>query len=448
METVHLPPGPKRYFLIGNLKEINRDPLSFFTRCARSYGDVVRFWFGPFPAYMLNHPDLIEQVLVTQYPNFVKSSVYRRGLRILGNGLLTSEGDFWRRQRRLSQPAFHQERVAAYGKVMVAYANRLLDQWQEGEVRDVHQDMMQLTAAIAAKTLLDEDVTTEAEGVQDAIQAVMDFNAQLSNQYFVPGWLPTPSNLRYSRAIKQLDTLIYRIIDQRRSSGKDTGDLLSLLLMVRDETDGTQMTNQQVRDEAMTLFLAGHETTALALTWTWFLLSQHPLIEAKLHEELKTVLSGRSPTVADIPKLRYTEQVVLESMRVYPPLWGLSRAALNDCELGGYPIKAGTTVFLSQWVIHRDPRFFDNPEIFNPDRWADNLKKRLPTFAYFPFGGGPRICIGKAFAQMEAVLLLAAIAQKFHLILPADQKVVPQPSLSLRPKDGMKMLVNYSALLR
>jgi cytochrome P450 len=441
MLTVPLPPGPKSHFLIGNILEINTDPLSFFSQCARSYGNVVRFGFGPNPSYMLNHPDLVEQVLVTQYPNFVKSSVYRRGLRILGNGLLTSEGDFWQRQRRLCQPAFHQERIAAYGQVMVTYANRLLDQCSDGQVRDVHQDMMQLTAAIAAKTLLDEDITTKAEGVQDAIQAVMDFNAQLSNQYFVPAWLPTKSNLRYSKAIKQLDTLIYGIIDQRRSSGKDTGDLLSLLLMVRDETDGTQMTNQQVRDEAMTLFLAGHETTALALTWTWFLLSQHPLVEAKLQEELNTVLSGRTPTVADLPRLRYTEQVVKESMRLYPPLWGMSRVALNNCELGGYQVKAGTTVFLFQWVIHRDSRFFDNPEIFNPDRWADNLQKRLPTFAYFPFGGGPRICIGKAFAQMEAVLLLASIAQKFRLILPPDQNVVPQPSLSLRPKDGLKMLL-------
>ncbi len=239
--------------------------------------------FGLKPAYLLNHPDLVEEVLVTQYRNFVKSSAYRRGLRILGNGLLTSEGDFWQRQRRLCQPAFHQERIAAYGKIMVAYTDRLLDQWQDGEVRDIHQEMMHLTAAIAAKTLLDVDLTGEAQDVEAALQAVMDFNAQLSNQYLVPGWVPTPSNLRYSRAIEQLDTLIYRIIDQRRSSGKDTGDLLSLLLMVRDEDDGTQMTNQQVRDEAMTLFLAGHETTANALTWTCFLLSGHPDVEAKLH---------------------------------------------------------------------------------------------------------------------------------------------------------------------
>jgi cytochrome P450 len=441
MPTAHLPPGPKGHLLFGNLWEINRDPLDFFSRCAREYGDVVRFFFGVKPAYLLNHPDLVEQVLVTQYHNFVKSSAYRRGLRILGNGLLTSEGDFWQRQRRLCQPAFHQERIAAYGKVMVSYTNRLLQQWQEGEVRDVHQEMMHLTAAIAAKTLLDVDLTDEAQDVEAALQAVMDFNAQLSNQYLVPVWVPSPSNLRYSRAIDQLDTLIYRIIDQRRSSGKDTGDLLSLLLMIRDEDDGTQMTNQQVRDEAMTLFLAGHETTANALTWTWFLLSQHPDVEAKLLEELKTVLSGQAPTVTDLPRLRYTERVVLEAMRLYPPVWGISRAALQDCELGGYPISAGTTVFLSQSVIHRDPRFFDNPEVFNPDRWADNLKKRLPTFAYFPFGGGSRICIGKAFAQMEAVLVLATIAQRFRLILQKEQKVALQPSITLRPKYGLKMLL-------
>lgn len=441
MQTVHLPPGPKSHFLIGNLWDINQDPIKFFTQCARSYGDVVRWHFGPFPAYLVNHPDLVEQVLVTQYRNFVKSSVYRRGLRVVGNGLLTSEGDFWQRQRRLCQPAFHHERVVAYGKVMVAIGNRLLDQWQDGEVRDIHQDMMQVTAAIAAKTLLDEDITDDALGIQDALEAVMDFNTQLSNQYLVPGWVPTPSNLRYSRAIKQLDAIVYPIIDQRRASGKDTGDLLSLLLTVRDEDDGTQMTNQQVRDEAMTLFLAGHETTANALTWLWFLLSQHPEVEAKLHSELKTVLSGQPPTVADIPRLRYTEQVVLEALRLYPPVWGMSRTALQECELGGYRIPAGTTVFLSQWVIQRDPRFFDNPDVFNPDRWADNLKKRLPTFAYFPFGGGPRICIGKAFAQMEAVLLLATIAQNFRLILQKDHPVVLQPTLSLRPKYGMKMLL-------
>jgi cytochrome P450 len=356
--------------------------------------------------------------------------------------LLTSEGEFWQRQRRLVQPAFHQERIVAYAQVMVAYANQLLGQWQDGEIRDVHQDMMSLTSQIASKTLFDVDITEETEGVQAALNAVMDFNAQLSNQYLVPGWMPTPSNLRYQRAIQQLDAIIYRIIEQRRASGKDTGDLLSMLLQIRDESDGTQMTNRQVRDEAMTLFLAGHETTANALTWLWFLLSQHPQVEAKLQEELKTVLGSRTPTVADIRQLRYTEGVVLEAMRLYPPVWGMSRVALQDCVLGEYNVKAGTTVFLSQWAMHRDPRFYENPEVFHPDRWADNLLKKLPTFAYFPFGGGQHICIGKAFAMMEAVLLVATIAQKFRLTLQADHPVTPQPSLSLRPKYGMKMLLS------
>ncbi len=442
MVTIHLPPGPKGRFLIGHLPEINRDPLHYTLQCVREYGDVVGWQFGPFPAITLNHPDLVEQVLVTQVRNFVKSSVYRRGLRILGNGLLTSEGEFWQRQRRLVQPAFHQERIAAYAQVMVAYANQLLDQWQDGEIRDVHQDMMSLTSQIASKTLFDVDITEETEGVQAALNAVMDFNAQLSNQYLVPGWMPTPSNLRYQRAIQQLDVIIYRIIEQRRASGKDTGDLLSMLLQIRDESDGTQMTNRQVRDEAMTLFLAGHETTANALTWLWFLLSQHPQVEAKLQQELKTVLGSRTPTVADIRQLRYTEGVVLEAMRLYPPVWGMSRVALQDCVLGEYNVKAGTTVFLSQWAMHRDPRFYENPEVFHPDRWADNLLKKLPTFAYFPFGGGQHICIGKAFAMMEAVLLVATIAQKFRLTLQADHPVTPQPSLSLRPKYGMKMLLS------
>ena len=442
MVTLHRPPGPKGRFLIGHLPEINRDPLHYTLQCVREYGDVVGWQFGPFPAITVNHPDLVEQVLVTHVRNFVKSSVYRRGLRILGNGLLTSEGEFWQRQRRLVQPAFHQERIAAYAQVMVAYANQLLDQWQDGEIRDVHQDMMSLTSQIASKTLFDVDITEETEGVQAALNAVMDFNAQLSNQYLVPGWVPTPSNLRYQRAIQQLDVIIYRIIEQRRASGKDTGDLLSMLLQIRDESDGTQMTNRQVRDEAMTLFLAGHETTANALTWLWFLLSQHPQVEAKLQEELKTVLGSRTPTVADIRQLRYTEGVVLEAMRLYPPVWGMSRVALQDCVLGEYNVKAGTTVFVSQWAMHRDPRFYENPDVFHPDRWADNLLKKLPTFAYFPFGGGQHICIGKAFAMMEAVLLVATIAQKFRLTLQADHPVTPQPSLSLRPKYGMKMLLN------
>lgn len=324
---------------------------------------------------------------------------------------------------------------------MVAYANRLLDSWQDGSIRDLHQDMMSLTSQIVSKALLNIDIAGEISGVQAALNAVMDFNAKLSNQYLLPTWMPTPSNLRYQRAIQQLDAIVYHIIDQRRASSEDKGDLLSLLLQVRDEGDGTQMTNQQVRDEAMTLFLAGHETTANAMTWTWFLLAQHAQVEAKLQEELQTVLGDRTPTVADLRQLRYTEQIVLEAMRLYPPVWGMSRVAKHDCVLGGYNVKAGTTVFMSQWNVHRDSRFFDQPEVFYPERWADNQINRLPRFAYFPFGGGQHICIGKAFAMMEAIVLLATLASKFRLTLQPNHPVVLQPSLTLRPRHGMKMLL-------
>lgn len=440
MSTIKLPPGPQGRLLIGHLPEIRNDPIGFFSNCARQYGDIFRWSFGPLPAYVVNHPSLIEAILITQVHKFAKSSVYRRGLRILGNGLVNSEGTFWQRQRRLVQPGFHQNRIASYSNIMIDYTQRLLEQWQDGEVRDIHQEMMTLALAIVAKALLDVDITDDREGIHAALNVVIHENDQLVNQYLIPNWLPTPSHFRYQQATQQLDAIIYRMIAERRATGNDKGDLLSLLLQVRDE-DGSQMTDQQVRDEAATLLLAGHETTANALTWLWFLLAQHPQTEAKLHEELQTVLGGRLPTLQDIPRLQYTEFVVLESMRLYPPVWGMSRVATETCELGNYSIPVGTTVFMSQWLMHRDPRYFDQPTEFNPDRWRDNLLKHLPPCTYFPFGAGSRICIGKAFAMMEAVLLAATIASQFRLRLVSDWPVVLEPSLTLRPKHGMKMVL-------
>lgn len=439
--TQHFPPGPKGHLIFGHLSEINRAPLDFFTQCAREYGDFVRLRFGPFPVYLLNHPDLVKEVLVTQSPKFIKSSAYRRGLRVLGNGLLTSDGNFWKRQRRLVQPAFHHEVISSCAELMVEYTNQLIGKWQDGEVCDIHHEMMKLTAMIAAKTFFDFDIAGETEGLQDALHTVTDFNARLLNQYLLPTWVPTFGNLSYQRAINQLDTIIYRIIDQRRAGINNKADLLSLLLQLKDEEDGTQMTNKQLRDEVMTLFLAGHATTANALTWMWLLLSQHPNVVEKLQQELKTVLNGQTPTFADFPKLRYATQIIQESMRLYPPVWGISREVLQDCEIGGYHLRAGATVFLNQWVIQRDSRFFDNPEKFDPDRWTDKQLDRLTNYAYFPFGGGQRLCIGKDFAMMETVLLLATIASKFRLILQSDHPVVLHASLSLRPKHGIKMLV-------
>lgn len=440
MSTISLPPGPQGLPLIGHLREINQDPIGFFSDCARQYGDIFRWSFGPFPAYVVNHPSLIETILVTQMQKFAKSSVYRRGLRILGKGLINSEGSFWQRQRRLVQPAFHRERIASYSNIMIDYTQRLLEQWQDGEVRDIHEEMMTLALAIVSKAMLDIDIIDEQKGVHAALNVVIQVNDQLINQYLIPSWLPTPGNLRYQQATRQLDAIIYHMIAERRQTGGDRGDLLSLLLQIRDE-DGSQMTDQQVRDEAATLLLAGHETTANALTWLWFLLAQHPQVEAKFHEELQTVLGNQLPTLRDIPQLQYTEWVVLEAMRLYPPVWGLSRVATETCELGGYSVPAGTTVFISQWLMHRDARYFDQPTEFNPDRWANHLLKRLPACTYFPFGAGPRICIGKAFAMMEAVLLVATIASQFRLCLAPDFPVVLEPSLTLRPKHGMRMVL-------
>ena len=444
MATTLAPPGPKAHFLVGNLPELRRGRLDFYTRCAREYGDIAAFRFGPRRAVLLSHPDYIEQVLVTANRRFIKHFALRRSRLLLGNGLLTSEGDFWRRQRRLAQPAFHRNRVAAYGDLMVAYGERMLSTWQDGETRDIHADMMSTTLDIVAKVLFNADVADKAREVGTAMEVVQaSFLARLNNLLLLllPESVPAPSTLRLRGAVHQLEKIIYPIIQQRRASGDDPGDLLTMLLQVRDEDDGSRMTDQQLRDEVLTLFIAGHETTAIALSWTWYLLAQHPEVEAQLVAELQSVLAGRSPTVADLPALKYTEMVVLESMRLYPPAWLIGREAIEEYEIGSYRIPAGGTVLMSQWVVHRDPRFFDAPETFNPDRWADDLAKRLPRFAYFPFGGGPRLCIGNTFAQMEAILLLATVAQRYHLALVPDHPVAPQPSITLRPKDGIKVVV-------
>ncbi len=341
------------------------------------------------------------------------------------------------------QPAFYRERIFAYGEVIVDYAQQLLATWQDGDIRDVHEEMMALTLEIVAKTLFEADVEQQVKTIGTALQESIEYFEARNNNLFLfllPEWFPTRKNLRFLRAVQQLDEIVYTLIRQRRMSGEDKGDLLSMLLQVKDE-DGIGMSDQQVRDEVMTLFIAGHETTALTMSWTFYLLSQYPEVEAKLVQELQSVLGGRMPTLADLPQLRYTEWVVMESMRLYPPVWALGRTVMQDCEIAGYGLRAGDSVIVSQWVMHRDSRYFDNPEIFKPERWQGDFAKKLPTFAYFPFGGGPRICIGKSFAMMEAVLLLASIAQKFRLMLVPEQKIIPWPAFTLRPKYGIKMLL-------
>jgi cytochrome P450 len=391
---------------------------------------------------LVSHPDAIEDVLVTKARNFTKHFALRMNSMILANGLLTSEGDFWLRQRRLIQPAFSRDRIAGYGAIMVAYAERMAGQWRDGEMRDVHAEMMRLTLEIVAKALFDADVGSEAFAVGESMEVALDaFLSRLFSLLPLPRWVPTPRNVRLKRAVRRLDEIIYGLIEQRRKSGEDRGDLLSRLLLARDEDDGSRMTDKQLRDELMTLFLAGHETTAIAMSWTWYLLAQHPEVEAKLVAELQSVLGGRSPTVADLPRLRYAELVMTESMRVFPPVYTIGREPIEDCEVGGYRIPAGTCLLMSQWVMHRRPSYFDEPLQFRPERWQDGLARRLPKYVYFPFGGGPRLCIGNSFALMEAVLLLAALAQRFHFELVPGQEIVPAPSITLRPRNGVRMVL-------
>ena len=402
----------------------------------RDYGDIVTMRYYNFRVYFVSHPDYIEQVLVTDNRKFIKGRILRKNKQLFGNGLLTSEGDFWLRQRRLAQPAFHRVRIATYAETMARFASRMANEWRGGEERDIHAEMMRLTLSIVAKTLFDADVDREAKRVGHALEAIMNLNSDFRKLILTPTWLPTPRKIRATIATAKLNRIIYRFIDERRTSGVDNGDLLSMLLAARDD-DGSRMTNRQLRDEAITIFLAGHETTANALSWTWMLLAQNPNVEAKLHEELDRVLGGRAPTVEDLANLRYTGQVVTESMRLYPPAWGMARVAIDDTEIAGYPIAKGCGVSLAQWVVHRDPRWFDAPTEFRPERWEGDLLKRIPRFAYFPFGGGPRQCIGNNFAVMEASLLLATLAQRFRISLTPGREIIPSASITLRPKTGI-----------
>jgi len=437
-----LPPGPKGLPIVGNVFEPRGNAVGYFTRCFRDYGDIVFVRFLGVPMCLVNRPDCIESVLVTQNNNFEKSKDYRALRRVLGNGLLTSEGEFWRRQRKLVQPAFHQVRIAAYAEVMVSYTERMLASWKDGEERDIHEAMMRLTLDIVAKTLFDTDVSREAEDVGAALQLLMSkFFRQAGFALLLPRSIPIPTTQQLRRAVAQLDKVIYEIIRRRRAGPATSGDLLSVLLQAQDD-EGLRMTDRQLHDEIMTLFLAGHETTANALSWTWLLLGQHPEIEEKLVEELQRVLAGRAPAASDLPRLTYTDMVLRESMRLYPPVWVIGRRALAPFRMGEYELPAETNVLMSQLITHRDGRYFPEPERFDPDRWgpSDPRNLALPRFAYFPFGGGPRVCVGAGFAMMEAVLLLATIAQKFRLTLVPGQNVKYLPSVTLRPKSGIRMI--------
>lgn len=410
-----------------------------FSELAR-YGDIVGIRVVNFRNIFINHPDLIEEVLVTHPRRYIKGRVLRANRHVFGEGLLTSEGDFWLRQRRLAQPAFHRAQIASYAATMVEYTRRMLESWSGGEERDAHREMMRLTLQIVGKTLFDADVAGDAQDVGKSLELLLELGANFRRTLFVPHWLPTPTNLRIKREIAYIESILYRIIAERRASGRDTGDLLSMFLHAQDE-DGSRMTDKQLRDETITLFLAGHETTASTLSWTWWLLAQNPAAEAKLHDELDSVLGGRAPSLDDLAKLPYTANVITESLRLYPAAWGLARIAIEDHELAGYRVRKGMGVAMAQWVVHRDPRWYESPEVFRPERWENDLMKKLPRFAYFPFGGGPRQCIGNSFAVMEASLILTTIAQRFRLRIVPNHPVVPLASITLRPRHGVRVIL-------
>ena len=432
--------GPKGHLLVGVLPEFRKDPAGFLEKMARQHGDLVYLPLGRQHIYYVGHPDAIRDILVTHQNKFKKSRMLERARVLLGDGLLTSEGQHHRRQRRLVQPAFHRDRLAGYGAVMVDRAAILRDQWQPGQPFDVLQEMMRLTLAIVAKTLFSTDVDSEADEIGSALTQVFDlFEVILMPFSEILEKLPLPAVRRFKRARKRLDETIYRLIAERRASGEDAGDLLSMLLLAQDEEGSGGMTDEQVRDEALTLFLAGHETTADALTWAWYLLSQNPEAEAAFHDELDRVLAGRLPTFDDLPQLRFTESLFSETLRLYPPAWGIGRRALEDYPVGDFLIPARSVILMSPFVVHRDPRWFADPLTFRPERWLADDSAR-PKFAYFPFGGGARVCIGERFAWMEGTLLLAAIGQRWRLRLEPGHRVETHARITLRPKHGMRML--------
>jgi len=429
--------------LLGCLPELRRDILGFFEATKRQYGDVAYFRLGNRRSMLLSNPADIEQVLVTENRHFIKNFALSFFLQpLLGNGLLLNEGQSWLKQRRLIQPAFSRQRIESYATDMVDMTERLLAGWKHNEQRDIGIDMFELTMAIAGKTLLDVDVGSRYAEVASLLEKVMyGFLDRMASPIPIPFWVPTPVHLRLKRAINRLNGILLEMINERRQSGAQGHDFLSLLINARDEDDGSKMRDSQLRDEVMTIFLAGHETTANALTWTLFLLGQHSEIQEQLHDEVAGVLGGRRATAADAMKLPLCERIVREGMRLYPPAFVVGRRPTGDISIGGHPMPQGTNVLMSQWVVQRDERWHERPDEFDPSRWEGDWQSRIPKYAYFPFGGGPRICIGNTFAMQEAVLVLAMIVERFQLQPITQPPVALQPAVTLRPAEPILMQV-------
>lgn len=442
--TAHsvLPPTVKTDWIGGHFRSFRRDPPAFLTRLA-ALGDVTTFRMGRMQVFLINHPDLIRDLLVTSHHKFVKGRALQRAKTLLGEGLLTSEREHHLRQRRMIQPTFHRARINDYAVAMISDAEKLAAEWSDGETRDIDREMMHLTLGIVGKTLFGANVDADADAVGRAMTTIVSmFNFIMLPYSEQLEKLPIPPIRRLKHARKTLDEVIYRIINARRASGEDRGDLLSMLLQAQDEETGHGMTDEQVRDECLTLFLAGHETTANALIWTFYLLSQNPDAERRLHEEIDEVLGDRDVKPEDFGKLKFAEHVVAESMRLYPPAWTIGRLTTEPHRFGDFDIPKDSLVLASQFVMHRDTRFWEHADEFKPERWEKlSIKEAGNKFIYFPFSKGVRNCIGEGFAWMEAVLVLAVIARKWRFELDPNQKVATQAMITLRPKFGMKMKI-------
>lgn len=440
------PPGPHNHRLLGNARDIQRDPNGFNLSMLQSYGNVVAVRFLLWPTFMIFHPQDIKYVLQENYRNYSKDTYLMQFLKpVLGQGLLTNDGQSWLHQRRLMQPAFHRQHLATFGTMMTTATLAMLERWQhatgQDQPLDMAQEMTRLTMRIVGQALFSIDLGDETQHIGQTFMTLMKLYADYLYNPIPPLGIPSPRNRRIQQTIRALDEVVYGIITAHRREYADQVDLLSLLLSARDAETGEEMSDRQVRDEVMTLLLAGHETTANALSWAWYLLSQHPEVEARLHTELEQVLGGQVPTVEHLPRLPYTRMVLEETMRLYPPAIGFNRKALADDEVGGYTVPARTLIWLSPYATHRHPDFWENPEVFDPERFSPERSTGRQHFAYFPFGGGPRLCIGSNFAMMEAQLILATIAQRYRLRLMPGHRVEPEVLLTMRPRNGLPMLL-------
>jgi len=437
-------PGPRGLPILGVMPEMVSDMLGLFTKTAREFGGIAQFKLLNSTYFLITNPDYVKYILQDNYRNYIRGRSVETGRVLLGNGLPLIDGDFWLRERRLLQPAFHRERIATLASTASNVIDSFLQKWEQNALNnqplDLDDEMMRLTLTVIIKSMFSADIDDKIQALSHAFNVASRFMLWRSQQMWAPPLsVPIPRNVEYNRAFKALNDTIYPLIADARKNPKD--DLLGMLLAMRDEETGEGMTDQQARDEVVTIFFAGHETTAASMTWAFYLLSEHPEIEARVRDELKAVLNGHDPTFADLPKLTYTQQVIQEVLRLYPAAYLFAREAVTEDIIDGYPIPPKTLIFITPYITHRDPKYWHDPERFDPDRFNPENVASRPRHVYYPFGEGPHVCIGNNFALMEMQLILAMALQRFRLRLVPNHPIAFKPEATLRPKHGMRMIV-------